>query len=60
MVNYEQIAAEAPELARELWLEIEAEFTRQTAQCRGGLPTRAGIPCDPACTMMSQCRRPSH
>jgi hypothetical protein len=51
MVNYERIAAEAAELAREYWLEIEAEFTQQAAQCWAGLPTRASIPCDPACAM---------
>ncbi len=51
MVNYVRIAAEAAELAREFWLEIEAEFTQQAAQCWAGLPARAGIPCDPACAM---------
>ena len=51
MVNYEQIAAEAAELAREFWLEIEAEFLQQAAQCWAGLPARAGISCDPACAM---------
>jgi len=46
MVDYDQIAAEAAELARQFWLEIEAEFTRQVAQYRGSGPARAGIPGD--------------
>jgi hypothetical protein len=33
-VNYERIAAEAAELADQLWLEIEAEFTRAIARCQ--------------------------
>ena len=49
MVNCERIAAEAAELAREFWLEIEAGFRQQAAHCWAGRPTRAGIPCDPAC-----------
>jgi hypothetical protein len=51
MVNYERIAIEAAELARQFWLEIDAEFLRQAAQCRASMPTRAGISRDPACAM---------
>jgi hypothetical protein len=51
MVNYEQIAAEAAELARQFWLEIEAEFTRQAAKRWAGKPDRAGIACDRTCAM---------
>ncbi len=40
MINYERIAAEAAELANQFWLEIESEFTQQTARCQGGRPGR--------------------
>ncbi len=40
MINYERIAAEAAELARQFWLEIEAEFTQQAAGCQGNRPDR--------------------
>ncbi|HEY3227845.1 MAG TPA: FHA domain-containing protein [Roseiflexaceae bacterium] len=46
MVNYEQIAAEAAELAHQFWLEIEAGFTQQTAQCQGGRPDRTNAVAD--------------
>ena len=36
MINYEHIAAEAAELARLFWLEIEAEFDQQAALCQAG------------------------
>jgi predicted component of type VI protein secretion system len=41
MINYEQIAAEAAELARQFWLEIEAGFTQQTARGQGDHPDHA-------------------
>jgi thiamine biosynthesis protein ThiC len=40
MVTYERIAAAAAELARQFWLEIDAEFTRQTARCQADWPAR--------------------
>ena len=40
MINYEHIAAEAAELARLFWLEIEVEFTQQIARCQVGSPER--------------------
>jgi hypothetical protein len=46
MVNFEQIEAEAAELAGQFWLEIEAEFTRQAAHCQETMPAQAGIPGD--------------
>jgi predicted component of type VI protein secretion system len=46
MINYERIAAEAAELARQFWLEIEAEFTQQVAGCQGNRPDRAGAVAD--------------
>ena len=36
MITRERIAAEAAELARQFWLEIEAQFTQQIAQYQGG------------------------
>jgi hypothetical protein len=51
MVNYEQIAVEAAELAHQFWLEMEVEFARQAAQRWAGLPDRTGIPCDRTCAM---------
>jgi len=41
MINYERIAAEATELARLFWQEIEVEFTQQIAQCQVGSPEHA-------------------
>jgi hypothetical protein len=38
MINYEHIAAQAAELARLFWLEIETEFTQQIAQRQVGSP----------------------
>ena len=38
MINYEYIAAEAAELARLFWQEIEVEFTQQIARCQVGSP----------------------
>jgi hypothetical protein len=44
MISYKHIAAEAAELARQFWLEIEEELTRQAAQSRANEPARAGLP----------------
>jgi hypothetical protein len=41
MIHYERIAAEAAELARLFWLEIEVEFTQQIARCQIGSPEHA-------------------
>ena len=41
MINYERIAAEAAELARLFWQEIEVEFTQQIARCQVGSSERA-------------------
>jgi hypothetical protein len=41
MINYERIVAEAADLARLFWLEIEVEFTHQIAQCQVGSPERS-------------------
>ena len=40
MINYEHITAEAAELARLFWLEIEVEFTQQIARCQVGCSER--------------------
>jgi len=46
MVTNARIAAEAAELARQVWLEIEAELAWQIAQCRSGRPAQARMPGD--------------
>ena len=51
MVNYERIAAEVAELARQFWLEIETEFTRQAAQLWASLPDPVGMRCSCTCAM---------
>ena len=46
MVNYERITAEAAELARQFWLEIEAEFTQQIAPYQVDRLIQARMPGD--------------
>jgi len=47
MISNEAIAAQAAALAHQFWLEIEAEFTRQTARCQASQPVQVRLPGDP-------------
>jgi len=47
MISNEAIAAQAAALAQQFWLEIEAEFRRQTARCQAGQPVARRLPGDP-------------
>jgi hypothetical protein len=47
MITNEAIAAQAAALAHQFWLEIEAEFIRQTTRCEAGQPAQARLPSDP-------------